>query len=221
MSKRTDVLFLTFSMVLVLGIVLFWREASLYFAKDHLGMSKQVKLEKSLALLQEQARSLSTDLERYRLASRLEGAPSPISGQRGLASLPKSEPQKDLPSEILWQEALLSFEKKNFKKAISQFEQLNTLYSYTKNHPQSLLLLAESYYQLGDLKSTVETYSNLIEIYPEQEVAGYALLRLGQIHKERGQTREALGLLAILKEEFAHKEELKKQAVLLEKSWVQ
>ena len=66
-------------------------------------------------------------------------------------------------------------------------------------------LLAEGQYQLGQLDAASATIDRMVELFPESEVTGFALVRLGQIFEQRDRYDEAVQLYRTVLKSFPYR----------------
>ena len=90
------------------------------------------------------------------------------------------------------------FEKAKIAFREKRFEESNRLFqSLIKNHPASVhvgeayFLLAEGHYQMKEYDSAVTGIERMIELFPENELTGFALLRLGHIFELQERLEDA------------------------------
>ncbi|MBX7232267.1 MAG: tetratricopeptide repeat protein [Bdellovibrionales bacterium] len=77
------------------------------------------------------------------------------------------------------------FKKKDFISARRMFDKVIKNYSYSEHVIESFYLLSECEYALGNLESSQAIIDQMVTLFPESEMTGYALIRLGIILSER------------------------------------
>ena len=90
-----------------------------------------------------------------------------------------------------------------FEKAKSEFREKHfedtsaLLKDLIEHHPESThvieahFLLAESQYQMGENEKAVGTIETMISLFPESELTGFSLLRLGKIFEKEERLEDA------------------------------
>lgn len=81
----------------------------------------------------------------------------------------------------MFEKAKTAFREKDFEEAKHLLSGLLSKYPESVHVPEAYFLLAESHYQIKQYTEAVSTIEKLIEAYPENELTGFALLRLGHI----------------------------------------
>ena len=115
----------------------------------------------------------------------------------------QSNPQMDLSAAgIVFDRAKRAFVKKEYGKAIRQFKLIVDKYSYSSHIVETQFLLAECYFQSRNLEMAVETIQALVANFPESEMTGFALLRLGKIFEIQDRKEEALGVYQTVLQSF-------------------
>lgn len=126
---------------------------------------------------------------------------------------PASVPAMDLSSVILEKGKKL-FQEKKFSKAVEEFEKIKDKYPSSAYLVQSKFFLAESLFLQREFKRCVEVIDEMILQYPDHELTGFILLRLGQISEHNNQTEEAQEIYRTVLKNFPQKP-LKEQAQIL------
>lgn len=120
-------------------------------------------------------------------------------------------------SGVRLEKAKRLFGDKNYKGAASEFEKLAKDYPTSPNAVEAYFLLAESSYLLKDEKKVIEIADLMVSQYPDHELTGFALLRLGQINEGNNREEEAAEIYKAVTRNFRHPA-LVEQAKRLEKS---
>lgn len=151
-------------------------------------MRELVQLERFQAYQQEVAALLPESLLR----------PSQSEGEyplRKLASvMVKASPEKveTLAANSLFETGRSYFKKGEYEKANRLFKKLIQNYGYSPNAIEAHFLLSEGLYQLGQLDESTDSINQMVELFPESELTGFALIRLGNILESHDRTDEAV-----------------------------
>jgi tol-pal system protein YbgF len=129
---------------------------------------------------------------------------------------PASIPSLDLSSVIL-EKGKKYFADGKFTQAGEEFQKLKEQYPSSAYQVQARFFLAESLFLQREFKKCVEVIDDMISQYPDHELTGFILLRLGQISMHNNQTEEAQEIYRTVLNNFPQKP-LKEQAQILLKS---
>ncbi len=115
---------------------------------------------------------------------------------RGLASvLPVQRADKVYlreSADTLMKTGKALIKKRDFAQGVQLLQRL------LDNHPDSLhvieahYLIIEAYYQQGNHASVLKWTEKMVEIFPENILTGYALLKAGQVYERDGRFRDAI-----------------------------
>lgn len=111
----------------------------------------------------------------------------------------------------LLEKAKHDFREKNFEQSNSRLAKLLKLYPDTLHGPEARFLLVEGYFQSRDYEACIEVVEEMIRLYPESELTGFALLRLGRIYEGRDRIEDAAEIYRSIVAHFSQVE-LKRQA---------
>lgn len=129
---------------------------------------------------------------------------------------PASDDAIDL-SGVLFAKGKRYFNGQEFDKAIREFSQLLEKYPLSAHGVEARFLIAESYYLKKDFRSSLSEIDQMVTQFPQHELTGFILLRMGQISESNNQTEEASEIYKTVAKNFKN-EELRKQARKLAQS---
>lgn len=191
--------FLSFILVLVTGYVALngWL---------HEKMSPVTRLQKQLAL-NEQERKISEfrqQLASHQLADYQQHVatlmPQALEGKgveegyplRQLASVITSSDSIQIErASSLFEKAKKSFREKLFEDSNTMLVELISKYPDSVHVVEAHFLLAEGQYQLGELEASVDSIEKMISLFPDSELTGFALLRLGRVFEKQDRLEDA------------------------------
>lgn len=133
--------------------------------------------------------------------------------QKNLADVvrsPASASALDL-SSALFERGKKSFKDHDYDKAIREFNRLLHDYPLSKHGIESRFFIAESFFLKKDFKSSLGIIDEMVTQYPDNELTGFILLRMGQISEANNQIEEASEIYATVIKNFKS-EDLKIQA---------
>src|SRR5690606_34197364 len=84
-----------------------------------------------------------------------------------------------------------AFRDKKYEQAAEQFRTVIQRHAYSAHVPEALFLLVESTFVLREFDECVRAANKLLDIYPDNELTGYALLRLGKVYEFQDRHEEA------------------------------
>lgn len=137
---------------------------------------------------------------------------------RNLASISQKPLLEMDLSGSLSQKAKSEFRQGEYSKAIESFKLLNERYPTSPLIVESYFLLGESYFLKNDVQECMDIVEHMMNHYPEHELTGFLMLRMGQVFQSQGRSDEAREVFRVVSQKFAFNQELKKQAEQLEKS---
>ncbi len=91
----------------------------------------------------------------------------------------------------VFENAKAAFRDKDFNRSSQMLNQLVENYPASEHLPEAEFLLAEGRFQLGDYAASVRTIETMVRVFPENELTGYALMRLGKIFEKQNRIEDA------------------------------
>lgn len=129
---------------------------------------------------------------------------------------PASENKLDL-SGAVFEKAKKFFAEKEYDKAIREFHKLTDEYPLSPYNVESRFFMAESYFIKKDYKASLNLIDEMVSLYPDNDLTGFILLRMGQISEINNQYEEASEIYRTVEKNFKN-EKLKTQAKQLAKN---
>lgn len=202
-------IFVQFSTLLVLGLVWFYQKADNYFiendgskiqiqtlrselehkefeAKVALLESEKIKIQ-TLSLLQKENLLPDNELVKEHLT---QGLRSPASVQKLDFSLLRIEELRTL------------FKEKKYNEVIVLGEGMLRREKSFVVKPEVLFFLSESYFLNRQYEKSVDKINQMVSLFPEHVMTGYALLRLANISEKSDQFNEAEAIYKIIATQF-------------------
>lgn len=115
----------------------------------------------------------------------------------------------------LFEKAKKSFREKLFEESNAMLVELITKYPDSVHVVEAHFLLSEGHYQLGELESSVETIEKMISLFPDSELTGFALLRLGRVFEKQDRLEDAADVYRAVLSNFKQNEITKQAQVSL------
>jgi TolA-binding protein len=131
---------------------------------------------------------------------------------RQLASVVVDEDKMQIEraSGIL-EKAKAEFRDENFEESNRLFTEIIEKYPESVHVVEAHFLLAEGQFQIKEYVQSLGTIEHMIDLYPENELTGFALLRLGRIFEIQDRLEDAADVYRSVLNNF-HTDEITKQA---------
>ncbi len=131
--------------------------------------------------------------------------------------MPASQNPIDL-SSVIFEKGREHFRLKKFAAAAQSFQELIDKYPSSSKLVDAYFLKAESLFLSAQYPQCIDTIDFMVSQFPESELTGFIMLRLGQIFVSRNRTTEAIELYKVVNQRFPANLALKDQAAQLIKS---
>lgn len=126
---------------------------------------------------------------------------------RQLASVvSKGEPLVVERASSAFEKAKAQFREKNFEDAAALLIDLIARYPESTHIIDAYFLLAESEYQTGEEEKAVDTIETMIALFPESDLTGFSLLRLGKIYERQDRLEDAADIYRSVLTNFSQPE---------------
>jgi tetratricopeptide (TPR) repeat protein len=130
--------------------------------------------------------------------------------------VPASVDYLDL-SGALFEKGKKNFAGQEYDKAIRDFNRLLKEYPLSQHTVEARFFVAESYFLKKDFRESLSQIDEMVSQYPDNDLTGFILLRMGQISEYNSQTEEASEIYKTVLKNFKS-EELREQAKKLAKN---
>jgi TolA-binding protein len=191
--------FIFIIVTVLVGILQLYSAARDYFDDSEI-LGKQItKYQRALeeerlraALVQHQADSL-----RQRVATLLPDRMQDWKSNyevRNIASIVRDSAKYDLQIDMassLLRKGKELFQEKKYDEANKLFLKLTTRFPLSKHVVEAHFLLSEGHYLMGDYDLALDSISVLMTQYPESDLAGFSLVRLGNIFEYQERFEDA------------------------------
>lgn len=212
--KRSAIII--FSAILTIGnLAVFWSVRERYSPID-LYKHKNHLLEKKIAALELQRQLDAEQEEQFQqeVAAALPQALQKVTQKnkdyalRNLASVvmrPQKDKLYDLVAKSVFESGKALFRKGEYVQANRLFQKVIDRYGFSTQVIEAHFLLAEGLYQTGELDRTTQVIDQMVELFPDSELTGFALLRLGQIFETRDRFDEAVQIYRMVSRIFPYR----------------
>lgn len=123
----------------------------------------------------------------------------------------------DLSSSILERGKKLFREKKFFEAQLA-FSELIEKYPTSQVRVEAQFFYAESLFLQKKIPECLDVIDFMMTQFPDNELTGFIMLRMGQILQAKGHGEEAIEVFRVVGQHFKENQELKKQAEKMQRS---
>lgn len=128
---------------------------------------------------------------------------------RSLASITqkaKADKLNEALSLAPFERARHEFNQNNFDDAAQLLQKYIREFPYSAKLPESYFLLMESYYQDKNFSECTKTVDAMVRHFPENEMTGFALVRLAKMMEEQGRNRDAIEVYKTVLKSFPYRD---------------
>lgn len=221
--KNQNAVFLIFSLCLTVGLVAGYSLFVGYFDGHQQYEARLALLEKQVekerfnnSLLTYQIKDFQQAVAQVLPDNKKLQAHYEMKNLAAVVRAPASDEAIDL-SGVFFAKGKRYFNGQEYDKAIREFSQLLQKYPLSAHGVEARFLIAESYYLKKDFRSSLSEIDEMVTQFPQHELTGFILLRMGQISENNNQAEEASEIYKTVANNFKN-EELRKQARKLAQS---
>lgn len=106
-------------------------------------------------------------------------------------------------STTIYEKARKLFQEQKWEEALKNFEKIETDFPYSKWIVEAHYYACETHFQVRDYKASSDCISQMVELFPENPLTGFQLMRLAQMHEINGQMSEASEIYRIIENQFS------------------
>ncbi|MBC7371457.1 MAG: outer membrane protein assembly factor BamD [Bdellovibrionaceae bacterium] len=129
---------------------------------------------------------------------------------------PASVAQIDL-SGTLFEKGKKLFKEQKYEKSIKEFRKVLEDYPLSRYKTESHFFMAEAYFLQKDYKSSLDLIDQMVVQYPDNDLTGFIMLRMGQISELNNRLEEASEIYKTVEVHFKN-DQLRRQASSLNKT---
>lgn len=118
----------------------------------------------------------------------------PLRKLASVISSHRKEAIREISSFHLFQTSKELFNRGEYAQSNRMFEKFLKNYGYSVEAPEAYFLLIEGQVATGKISEAIENINHLVELFPESELTGFSLVRLGQIHEQREKYEAAISV---------------------------
>ncbi len=216
---KGNFLFCTFCLVVTMGLMESFSMFNAHFSPEVENQKRIAQLQRQVELKKLQAAELQNQIIDFQqqVALQLPAlqriSPSSKNFQlRSLASITQAPTKQFDLSATLLDRGQAQFRDKNFTASAQTFHSLINQFPTSPLVIQAHFFWAESLFLSGEQQKCLDVIDQMIELYPEQELTGFIMLRMGQILQARNRGDEASEVYRAVEQNFASNQELAHQA---------
>lgn len=222
---KLNFLFITFCLVLIVGLMQSYSLFKDYFSPHKDNLKKISRLERQVEQKDLKIAELETQMVDFQqeVAAHLPALQrldkNPVHFQvRTLASVTQKPLEAFQMSGPLSERARAEFRRGEFKSAASSFSELTQKFPGSPQVIQAYFFWAESLFMDGRQQECLDVIDQMMLQFPDHELTGFIMLRMGQVLQSRSRSEEAVEVYKTVAKSFAGNHELKKQAESLASS---
>lgn len=210
-------IFVVFTLTLTLGLSYFYTELREFYSPTK-GLTREVRaLENKISEEKFKHQLTSYEFEDFRnyvatiLPKAIEDKHSDEKSYplRSLASVVQKQTNEKLNVEkahLIFEEAKRMFRTEKYEIASKSLTVLVKNHPYSAHLPEAMFLLVESHFQMHEYDRCVYWANQMIELYPENELTGYSMIRLGKIFEHQDRHEEAMDLYKTVIKSFPQRD---------------
>ncbi len=108
-------------------------------------------------------------------------------------------------SSVIYEKGKKHFNKSSYDAAIREFYKLLDKYPLSSHAVEARFFIAESYFLKGDFRNSLASIDQMVTHFPQHDLTGFILLRMGQISEYNNQTDEASEIYQTVMKNFSNK----------------
>jgi TolA-binding protein len=124
--------------------------------------------------------------------------------------MPASEAQMDL-SGILFEKGKKLFKEQKYEKSIREFRKVLDEFPLSRYKVESHFFMAEAFFLQKDYKNSLDLIDQMLVQYPDNDLTGFVMLRMGQISELNNRLEEASEVYKTVQNHFKN-DQLRAQA---------
>lgn len=197
---------ITFCWLLVTGVIWTHGVFQSYFSAQPDSLFEVEELKKQVASLQTEKNRIAYQFEDFRQNAAVHWPEARKQDYRWPAS------QSFDLSSSQYEKGRVLFKQGSLDSALQNFELLIAEFPYSKWIAESYYYRCEILFQMRDFKKFTSCVTEMTELFPENTLTGFQLLRFAQTHEIHGQMAEALEIYRLIQNQFGSDGVLKGQA---------
>ncbi len=210
--------FAVYILVLALGWFAFYEKVQDHFSDRHDILASYRRTKESL-----QERDLEVAMLRDQFQDYQQEVAAQLPARSLLSRNPMQLPLSDTlrvpasvtdSSQSLFDRARRLFRDKKYTEAISAFDELIVKFPASSKMVESRFLRAESLYLMQKDSEFVESVQEVVGLYPENELTGFLLLRLAELHLKYQRKDDAKEVYEVIQSQFQNPQLTQKAAQL-------
>jgi TolA-binding protein len=98
------------------------------------------------------------------------------------------------------------FRKGKFSEANRAFKQVIDKFGFSPNIVETYFLIAEGHFQSENYEESVTVIQQMVELFPNHELTGFAMVRLGRIYEMQNRNEEAVDIYKTVLRSFPQRD---------------
>jgi TolA-binding protein len=138
----------------------------------------------------------------------------PVRNIASLVQTPRIDRLQFEPASSLMAKGKKYFQEKDYLEANKLFRKITSRFPNSRYIIEAHFFLSEGSYLLGDYDETLRAVDQMVALYPESELTGFALVRLGNIFELQERFEDAAEIYQVIERTYPEPR-LKRQARVL------
>lgn len=218
MNQKKIFIYITFCLVLTVGFLHLFYQAQIMFSPEKAlktqNESLQIKIEKEklkTALVQNQLLEQQQEFAQWIPEKDIKKT-----SIRQIASVLRSDVVNNY--DLDFPKIQRHFSEKKFAQVIILSKNYISKNSFSLKLPEVYFLLAESYYLTNEKEMCLDVISKMLDLYPENLLTGFILMRQAQIYADRGEKNMANDIFDLISDNFSKEKDLLIQVATLKRA---
>lgn len=209
--KNHNTIFVVFSLSIAVGILgvysIFLRyfDGSEFYKKNIVHLNEQVARERlNNSLLTYQIKDFQQSVAQLLPDQKKLQGNYELQSLASVVRLPASDTGLEL-SSVIHEKGKKYFNKSSYDAAIREFYKLLEQYPLSRHAVEAHFFIAESYFLKGDFRNSLSAIDQMVTHFPQHDLTGFILLRMGQISEYNNQIDEASEIYQTVMKNFSNK----------------
>jgi TolA-binding protein len=128
----------------------------------------------------------------------------PLRNLASVAALGAPNELVTLSSRAQFEVARGSFRQGQFDRAVRELNIFVNKFNYSPHIAEAYFLLVEAQFQLQNYEDSLRFAERMVDLFPESELTGFALLRMGRVMEKQDRPEEAVEIYRTVVKSFAY-----------------
>jgi len=124
---------------------------------------------------------------------------------RTLASVTQDQQNDNIgfeTADAVFQDGVQAYNSGKFEHAIDIFQSIISNHCYSDDVPKAMFLIVNASFNLGEDDQAIDYANQMLNLYPDSELTGYALIRVAKIYDDKGRHEDAANIYKTVMKSF-------------------